>query len=436
MRHYLALICLAVGILGLGYGTSQAQFPAILTWFGLSFIGYFLLIEGPTPRWSFTTYQWIAIGLRVLLLFGLPLLSDDLYRFIWDGRLLAQGINPFDHLPAEYAAQGFPIPGLNEELYLALNSPSYFTIYPPVAQGLFYVGAKFFPANLWANSVFLKTCLLLFEVGTIFLLPKLLSAWRLPERQALWYILNPLIIVELVGNLHFEAAMIFFLAAALWLLTQHRLPGAALLWALSIASKLLTLLFLPLFLRRWPWRRWFYFYAIVGISTILLFLPLLNGVFFANFGDSLGLYFQKFEFNASIYFLLRALISPLLGYNPIQFLGPALGLATLLGVICLVVKEKESDWPSFPHTALWAFCLYLLFATTVHPWYLAIPIFLAACTGKKFPLVWSALIILTYIKYSDWEMLYYAAVALEYLAVLAYFLFRSEWKSERLTAPT
>ncbi|MEO1714668.1 MAG: hypothetical protein AAFU60_15155, partial [Bacteroidota bacterium] len=176
MLRYAAIIGLFTGIFGLGYQTAQADFLSILGWFSLSFASYFWLLPQPKQAgFSIPFYQGISIGLRLLLLFGLPLLSDDLYRFIWDGRLLVQGINPFDHLPAYYAEQGFPVPGLDQSLFSLLNSPEYFTIYPPLAQGLFYVGAWLFPDQICANSVFLKGSLLLFEVGTILLLPRLLE---------------------------------------------------------------------------------------------------------------------------------------------------------------------------------------------------------------------------------------------------------------------
>lgn len=83
------------------------------------------------------TLIYSAIAFRVLLLASFPNLSDDIYRFVWDGKLIDAGINPFTYLPSHYIENNISVDGLTSELYGKLNSPNYFTIYPPFAQFLF-----------------------------------------------------------------------------------------------------------------------------------------------------------------------------------------------------------------------------------------------------------------------------------------------------------
>ncbi|MEO0876545.1 MAG: hypothetical protein AAFY48_18235 [Bacteroidota bacterium] len=94
------------------------------------------------------------------------------------------------------------------------------------------------------------------------LLIRLLRYWSLPEERVLWYALNPLIIVEVVGNLHFEGAMIFFLLLGLWALLRWKgsdnkwwLAISAVAMAMAVSSKLLPLLFFPFLIRRLGWWR-------------------------------------------------------------------------------------------------------------------------------------------------------------------------------------
>ena len=143
-----------------------------------------------------------------------------------------------------------------------------------------------------------------------------------------------------------------------------------------------------------------FFVKIDQVVIVLLFVPLLSGAFFNNFGASLDLYFQKFEFNASIYYAIRWVGYQVVGYNWIQSAGPALAVIVLLGILTVAFFEKEITWKNIFGKMLFAICLYLAFATIVHPWYLSLPIVLCLFTPFRFPILWSGLIFLTYINYS------------------------------------
>ena len=417
-------LLLSAGVVYLGYGIDRTDFQSLLTAFGVAFLGYGLLVFR-LPDTKSLRY-WIGLGLllRLVLVFAFPLLSDDVYRFIWDGRLVAAGYNPFTQLPAYYVQGGPSVAGLDAALFDRLNSPEYYTIYPPVAQGVFALAAWLSPGSWYGAAVVMKVFLLLCELGTGYLLYRLLQTFALPSVRLLYYWLNPLILVEITGNLHFEGAMICFLLLALYALTRGKYGGAAGAMGLSIASKLLPLMFLPFLLGR-LWRRSFWvFYGGLAVVLAGLFLPLFSSEFISGFGGSLDLYFRKFEFNASLYYLLRAYGYYDVGWNQIARYGPV--LAALAGaVICiLALSDRTTDWRSLPGHWLAAFTLYLLCATTVHPWYLAVPIVLCVFTPWRFPLVWSFFILLTYISYTTvpyQENLW--LVAMEYGVVSGYYLY-------------
>lgn len=412
---------LGIGVIGLGYGVQQHTFGWIALYFGLAFLGYFGLLFSEKGRNSWRFWLGLALGLRLALVFAMPALSDDIYRFIWDGRLLVSGINPFEQLPSELMESGSRPPGITDALYEKLNSPNYFTIYPPFAQGTFFLATYLFFSKLSASIIFLKLLLLLCELGSLFALLRLLRKWQLPEHRMLIYALNPLVIVEIMGNLHYEAAMVCFFLWAIVFLSKKKWGLAAVFWALSIASKLLTLLFLPFLWSRLRKKQAILFYLAVLGLVALCFLPLLSGAFINGFGSSLDLYFRKFEFNASFYYLSRWIGYQFVGYNVIQTIGPIFGFVGL-GLIALGgLLDKKTDWPSLMERSLWAISLYLFLATTVHPWYAILPLALSVFTNYRFPIAWTALIWLTYINYSYPE--YHEnlwVVALEYLWVVGW----------------
>lgn len=415
---------LLLSVAGLAYWPAQSDFAWILGLYLPAFLGYLWLCKRHTPL-PLRFYLGLAVIARMLIVPSMPQLSDDVYRFIWDGRLLLNGINPFEHLPAYYQALPDPPTGLTSALFQKLNSPEYFTIYPPVAQAVFGFSCWLAPESIYGSTLLMKGCLFLADVGTVLLLPRLLKAVGVEPRHALWYLLNPLIIVETIGNLHFEGVMAFFLVLSFWWLHQKKWWQSAVAMALAIATKLLPLLFLMFFIRRLGWKRSLLYFGVLGTALLFLFAPLLGEAFFSGFGSSLDLYFRRFEFNASAYYVLRWAGYQLTGHNQIAIIGPWLAAGTFLGITGLALrdavryKQEEAVFSlRLPALCLAAVMLYLAFTPTVHPWYVALPVLLCTFTTYRFPVLWSGLIILTYLNYSGGayqERLW--VVTLEYLLV-------------------
>ena len=408
------------------YGPGQADFTYLLSAYTVAFVAYlYLLKQG--ERLPLPYMLVLAVVARVVALPAWPQLSDDIYRFVWDGRLLVQGWNPFAHLPTYYLALEEPPAGIHTALFQQLNSPEYFTVYPPVAQAVFALGAWLFPHSIWGHALVVKLFLFVCALGTVALLPKMMRRLGLPAQRACIYLLNPLVIVEVMGNVHFEGAMVFFLLLAFWWLVAGRWGWSAVAMSLSIAAKLLPLMFLPFFIRLLGWRRSLTYFAIIGAALLLLFAPLLSEAFLAGFSSSLDLYFRRFEFNASVYYLLRWVGYQITGYNEIALIGPVLALGTFLGIVVAAVfsfpavqlRSSASRLPILQF--LFAITLYLAFSPTVHPWYVCLPLFLCSFLPLRYPVLWSGLIMLTYINYSYqpyWENLW--VVALEYTGVAAF----------------
>ena len=169
MIRFLGAGLLLAAVLFLGYGVAQSSFSWILPAFGIAFLVYIWQVYAAK---SVDLRFWliVAVLLRVSLVGAFPALSDDIYRFVWDGRIWLAGGNPFDHLPSWYMKDGVPLSGLTETLFAALNSPDYYTIYPPVAQALFAFSVWIFPESVAGSAVVMQLFLCLVELGTILLL--------------------------------------------------------------------------------------------------------------------------------------------------------------------------------------------------------------------------------------------------------------------------
>jgi hypothetical protein len=427
----------------------------------------------------------IAFLFRAVFIFTIPNLSQDFYRFIWDGRMILEGFNPYLFTPESFIqTQELPI-AQAEALYAGMGqlNGSHFSNYPPINQLCFVIAGLFSGHSILGSAMVLRLLIIAADFGTFFFGKRLLKTLNIPVKNIFWYLLNPFIIIELTGNLHFEGVMIFFLVWSLYLLHSGKWKLAALVFALSISVKLIPLLFLPLLF--WWFRtntpgeilkhvqkddsskvkhtsknkiiissavekstellesdrgdnqktfsktqktqvdlkKLISFYGIVVITTLILFAPFYSSEFITNYAQTVGLWFNNFEFNASVYYLIRELGYWLTGYNEISVIGKILPVLVFLFVIGLSIFKKQITTKTLITNMLFAFTFYLFLSTTVHPWYLATLLILSVFTNYKFPLVWSLVIILSYLAYINLnssdksENLW--IIALEYLIVFA-----------------
>lgn len=420
----LAGVCSLSGYLFIGYFLERHESMPLLSAYAALFLLYLFLYRQVHSFSQLKVVLGLALVLRLVLLPSLPTLSDDFYRFIWDGRLLLQGIHPFAELPSYYMQQGhLAKDSYGYFLYTHMNSPGYFTVYPPVCQLIFTLAAWLTPENTAGSVIFMRLLIILAEAGTVFLMLTLLKKYGLPRKYVLLYALNPLVILELTGNLHFEGLMLLFLLLSLHFFHKNKLVPTALFFALAIGAKLLPLILLPLYVRRLGWRKSFRFFGVTALFTLLLFAPLINTELVQGLSAGVSLYFQKFEFNAGLYYLVREIGYAALGYNTIAVAGKVLAGCTFAAIVLFAYQEKAREL-RLPAAYLWVWFIYLLFATTVHPWYIIPLLAYSIFTTYRFSVLWSGLIFITYAGYSRegyHELLWFTLI--EYLLILVFCLY-------------
>ncbi len=411
------------------YHLERSDFIKLITLYGgLFFITYQLIKIYGTSFWLLA-----GIGLIVRLIFlpAIPNLSQDFYRFIWDGRLALQGVSPYlfsvDTVLESQLAHVSQEDLLRREMG-DLNA-GHFSNYPPVNQLFFVLGGLISGKTITGAVIVMRACIIAADVGILFFGKKLLEQLQLPKKTIFWYFLNPFIIIELTGNLHFEGVMLFFVMAGLYFLSQRRWVLSAVFWGLSISTKLLPLLLLPLFFNYFLkpkngslgfWRL-VGFYGICLLTTLLTFIPFLSEVFVQNFTETIALWFQKFEFNASIYYIIRWIGYQVVGWNIIESVGKILPLIVISVILIMSFFRRNNTLPQLLTAMVLALFTYFLLSTTVHPWYVATPLLLSLFTRYRFPIVWSATVMLSYAAYGNSnfdENLW--LVALEYLVVLGF----------------
>lgn len=381
----------------LSYHTLRSNFLQVISLFAVLFLAYHLIINFFSA--SLFSYLLIAgFAFRLMLLFAIPNLSDDVYRFIWDGRLAANGVNPFSYTPAEIMKMA-PVKGITADLYSLLNSPNYFAIYPPVLQGIFWLAAKLFPVNVFAAIAFLKCIIILAEAGNIFLVNKILKKLSLPKHLSLLYFLNPLVIIELSANAHFEGVMIFMVLVAILLVLQHNWQASATFIGAGIATKLLPVLFIPVIFRRLGFKKGMLYGFISLITAAMFFTFIIDLKALRNLLTSIDLFFRNFEFNASIYYAVRWVGEQITGYNIIAKAGPVLSLTASVIILFISFMQRKRKPIRFFSCLLFIISTWFLFSTTVHPWYICLPVALSVFTRYRFAMIWSFTALLSYAAY-------------------------------------
>lgn len=411
----------------LGYKIARHETTAILLCIAALFSSYFFWLKN-INRIPFKTLLLIAVVFRLVFTFSVPVLSDDFYRFIWDGELWVNGINPFSMTPREITGK-FDIQRL-EALFPYIYGKDYHTVYPPLAQFVFRIAAAG-SANILTAVLWLRLFVFIFEAGTIWLLWRLLKEINLPVSNLFLYALNPLIILEFSGNLHHEGYLIFFLTLTIWFLKKNNFISMALAFSGAVVSKLLPLIFLPALILKIPRRQRLIACSIIFLITATGFFLMGGSEVLFGMTSGLSLYFQKFEFNPSMWYLVRAAGNFMTGWNIIGYAGPVMGLIAT----CLIfyfsfhaAKGMTDENQLQKLTDTWSIVLtcYLVFSTTVHPWYITPLIFFSVFSNFRFSLIWSALIMLTY---SGYDTVGYAEnpliPAIEYLVVFSVLIF--EW---------
>ncbi len=372
------------------------------------------------------TILFLALVCRLILINSSPKLSDDYYRYYWDGKLMHHQINPYLYTPENIRLSLVEVKDeLYADIYKRLNSKDYFTVYPPAAQAIFYVSAF---GNLYTFTIIMRIIIIICELLTIWLLYYWLSKLQLSKFNLyLFYVFNPYFIIEFTGNLHLESITLLFMLTGLYFIFEkENILLSSILISVAVCIKLLPAIVLPFIIKKLGLKKGIIYTGLVLIVCLILFVPFNLIEIFRNYLSGIDLFIRKFEFNASIYYVLNYVTSSISGFNTISYLSPFLMLISLSAILYLVFASKIVNTIYALKSICLAYLIYYLFSTTVHPWYLSLPMCLAIFSNIKAILVWPLLAMLSYSFYGDYNRVYYYAIFIEYIYFA--FLFFKDYK--------
>ena len=448
-KNWFVVFASVINYVFIAYFLERTSFEKLLLCWIFLFGCFYYLVKNQS--FSFKYLIGISILFKLIFLFATPNLSQDFYRFIWDGRMIFEGLNPYLSKPETFIKSNQLIINDAKTLYdgMGILNGSHYTNYPPIHQFGFLIAALFANKSIFGSILVLRILIILADVGILFIGKKLLERLHLPNYSIFWYALNPFIIIEMTGNLHFEPVMLFFLTFSFYKLLQQKWILGAIFMGCAISVKLIPILFLPLFLRWFTLtksesnsikstdflgflkeidiRKLTMFYIIILGVVVLLFTPFLSQNLIANYTKSVGLWFTTFEFNASFYYLFREIGYLITGYNEISIIGKITVLSTVVFILILGFFRENNAIENLFISMLFSISFYYFFSSTVHPWYVATPLLLCIFTKYRFPIYWSFVVILSYHAYanSSWnENLF--LVAFQYILLFSYIIYDSK----------
>ncbi len=328
----------------------------------------------------------LAVIFRISLVPAAPnVLSKDMYRYIWDGRVQQNGINPYRYPPGAEELKNLR----EDRIFPNINRKDYPTLYPAGAQVFF----RIFHALVGDSVTGFKAIMVVFDIFTVLVLLALLHHHGLNWARIIIYAWNPLVIFEIAYSGHLEGLTVFLMAAALYLCAIHKKTSGVVMLGLSAAVKMYPALLLAAFLNRGG--------RVKGLLTffvtiLLLYLP------FIGAGNKISGFLPVYlnnpyeSFNLGLKYFLMHLV-PGLDYYLVSLV-----FITVLAMAGLVVFFKnKSDFEALWHAYFLTGLLMILMPASLHPWYVILIIPFLAIYPSAAWLIFTCSVTLSYLKYSS-----------------------------------
>ena len=333
------------------------------------FFSFFLLHKISIKKQSLYYIFLFGFLFRLLFFFTKPeILSDDVYRFYWDGKVQTYGINPYLYPPQSPELNLVP----RDDFYLKINHRQYPTIYPPLSQFFFFICYSISQNSLYS----LKTLYLLFDILLIIFL-FFLTKNKINQTQLLSiYILFPLIIIETYIGMHLDIIGASLLLLSLYFIRLNKFYLSIFFLTSSILTKYISLIILPIYFIyffQYQYKNKKPFWKIIlSVSGLIFYTILLFMVFYLPYISAGSKIFNQFLYYNQ-YWQYNASLLPIL-----QFIFPTSAIyakSILIMVICFIIYLSRI---SLIRKMRMALLIFLLFNGVLYPWYLIwiLPLFI------------------------------------------------------------
>ncbi|MGD8889343.1 MAG: hypothetical protein PVF53_13075 [Desulfobacterales bacterium] len=331
-------------------------------------------------------------------------LSKDMYRYIWDGRVQQSGINPYLFPPAAQELKNLQ----DNRIYPNINRKNHPTIYPAGAQLFFRLVFAIVGDSVYGYKGFQ----VVIDILSMLLLVALLKVWGFGPARVIVYAWNPLVIFEIAYSGHLEGVVVFLMVAAFYLTSiNKKIPGYILL-AICSGIKLYPALLLPAMIRRKD--------RIKGILTFIitfsaLYLP------FVSAGNRIAGFLSTYLNNPyeSFNWGLKNLIMRLFPGLDYSLLSHLFILALMAVGLVIFIKEKHGV-QMIRYAYILVGFLIVLMPASLHPWYVILIIPFLTFFPSLAWLIFSATVTLSYLKYAtDMGVMPTWVLFTEYLVLFA-----------------
>ena len=315
----------------------------------------FLLYPRDLSAWKSRTFiLGMAMVCRLALLPHEP--SDDINRYLWEGKLLNAGINPYLHAPDDEALQYL---AKNDPYHPHINHPYNPAAYPPFIIYLFSLSAAAF-----YSPFTIKLIMILFDMGTIIFLVMLLDSRGLDRRWSFLYSINPVILYSFAGQGHFDAVQNFFLIGALFFYDRKRWPWMFIFAGLAIQSKYVAVVALPFLINRENIK-----YAWIAFTAVIIpYLPMI-GPGWKHLFYCIIRFGEEYAFNGSVHAVLRVAFGDI---QPATMVCKYLLGVSLLFGFWYFHPDRNGRYKNDPISGcFFSMGALLIFAPTIHFWYLS-----------------------------------------------------------------
>ncbi|MCP4748286.1 MAG: glycosyltransferase [Desulfobacteraceae bacterium] len=357
-------------------GQSHVVIPAgrfILSYACTWFISILLLFFFPRKIDSKSAaYLIICTALIVRLLLIPHPVSDDIYRYLWEGRMLASGVNPYLKPPCDTSLLIFA----RDDIYHSLiNHPQLPAVYPP---GVLYLFSAI--VHICYHPLAVKILMIAFDMGALVLLLALLRHRGYRRRWAILYAFNPVVLYSFSGQAHLDAIQIFFILCVIFFYDRRKWFWMFLFAGWAVQIKYIAVIFLPFLLRKDNWR----YCPVMFLSMVLPYLPfLIRGEFSTG---SLLTFGTGFAFNGSLHGLFRVVFGSI---APATYACIAVAVAVLCFGYGYYHPELNKKFKDEPVSGFFfATGVLLLTMPTVHFWYLS---WIAPFIALRFSVAWMLL---------------------------------------------
>jgi len=405
----LRLVLTAIGLASLlGYVSVMVRItgrPVFLRWGfpQVDFLAIYLLHFFPLLLLALVAAWWVfrggaddsttlgiilgfALLFRVLVLPAPPVLSSDIFRYVWDARVHAAGINPYLSRPADFDSDEVK----KDPLHQQQNRPFARTIYPPLAQAAF----RAVRAVAGESVTAMKALMLLGDLATLGILVHLLGALGLPRGRVILYAWQPLTVFEIAGSGHVDALAVPFILLAVLAWRGHRDSAAGIALGAATLVKIFPIVLLPALFdrRRWPMVLTF------GVTIAVAYLP-----FLPEAGPQVLGHLPRFVsdpremFNPSLMGLAYVMLGQV-SQTP-AYWASWIGRAAMLGTLLWLLRNEANTFDALLGQMWVVAAAMTLLTPTLHPWYLLWLLPLLAIQPRPAWLYLSGAISVSYIFY-------------------------------------